>query len=147
MRLLEFLKNRSYETSKQDELLYEFVAIELEDGTLSKGLWTKALAETNFDSARARALYVKMRVAALNAELREISPHIKELNDAKSKLTKLLDQGCSQEAIDYLNNPIFAATYTQKYGVPIDEIKKAISIGKIKGCIVDGSLWIQDQKF
>ncbi len=34
----EFLKTRSYETSKQEELLYEFVAAELETGSLSKGL-------------------------------------------------------------------------------------------------------------
>lgn len=60
MRLLEFLKTRSYETSKQEELLYEFVATELETGSLSKGLWIKALAETGFDDARARALYIKL---------------------------------------------------------------------------------------
>lgn len=147
MRLLEFLKSRSYETSKQEELLYEFVATELEQGSLSKGLWTKALAETSFDDARARALYIKMRVAGLEAELREIAPHLKQLDEARSRLTRLLEQGCSQEAIDYLGNPVLAAAYTQKYGVSMDKINKAISVGKIKGCIVDGYLWLQDRSF
>ena len=78
-----------------------------------------------------------MRVANLNAELREIASHLRQLNEAKSRLTKLLEQGCSQEAIDYLGNPILAATYTRKYGVSMDKINKAISVGKIKGCIVD----------
>ena len=147
MRLLEFLKSRSYETSKQEELLYEFVATELEQGSLSKGLWTKALAETSFDDARARALYIKMRVAGLEAELREIAPHLKQLDEARSRLTRLLEQGCSQEAIDYLGNPVLAAAYTQKYGVSMDKINKAISVGKIKGFIVDGYLWLQDRSF
>lgn len=147
MRLLDFLSSRSYETSKQEELLYEFVATELEEGTLSKGFWTKALAETGFDDARARALYVKMRVASLNAELREITPHLRQLNEAKLRLQKLLEQGCSQEAIDYLGNPIPAATYTRKYGVSIAKINKAISVGKIRGCIVEGYLWVQDRSF
>ena len=147
MRLLEFLKSRSYETSKQEELLYEFVATELEQGSLSKGLWTKALAETSFDDARARALYIKIRVAGLEAELREIAPHLKQLDEARSRLTRLLEQGCSQEAIDYLGNPVLAAAYTQKYGVSMDKINKAISVGKIKGCIVDGYLWLQDRSF
>ncbi len=147
MRLLDFLNSRFYEISKQEELLYDFVAAELEEGTLSKGLWTKALAETGFDDARARALYVKMRVASLNAELREITPYLRQLNEAKSRLQKLLEQGCSQEAIDYLGSPILAATYTRKYGISIHKINKAISAGKIKGCIVEGYLWVQDRSF
>jgi hypothetical protein len=145
VRLLDFLNSRSYETSKQEELLYEFVATELEEGTLSKGLWTKALAETDFDDSRARALYVKMRVASLNAELREIAPHLRQLTEAKSKLQKLLEQGCSQEAIDYLGSPILAAAYTRKYGASIDALNKAISVGKLKGCLVEGYLWVQDR--
>ena len=145
MRLLEFLKNRSYETSKQEELLYEFVATELEQGSLSKGLWTKALAETGFDDARARALYIKMRVASLQVQLREIAPHLKQIDEARSRLARLLEQGCSQEAIDYLGNPILAATYVLKYGVSMEKINKAISIGAIKGYLVDGYLWVQDR--
>jgi hypothetical protein len=145
VRLLEFLKARSYETSKQEELLYEFVATELESGALSKGLWTKALAETGFDDAQARALYIKMRVASLQAELREIAPHLRQIDEAQSRLSKLLEQGCSQEAIDYLKNPILAATYVRKYGVSMEKINKAISIGAIKGCLVDGYLWVQDR--
>jgi len=145
VRLLEFLKTRSYETSKQEELLYEFVATELETGSLSKGLWTKALAETEFDDARARALYIKMRFASLQAELREIAPHLRQIDEARSRLTKLLEQGCSQEAIDYLGTPILAATYVRKYGVSVEKINKAISIGAIKSCLVDGYLWVQDR--
>ncbi len=147
MRLLEFLNSRSYETSKQEELLFEFVATEIEQGTLSKGLWTKALAETNFDDTRARALYIKMRVVSLHAELREIAPHLRQLDEARSRLTRLLEQGCNQEAIDYLGNPILAVTYTTKYGTSIDKINQAIGVGKIKGCIVNGHLWIQDRSF
>jgi hypothetical protein len=50
-------------------------------------------------------------------------------------------------AIDYLGNPILAATYVRKYGVSMEKINKAISIGSIKGCLVDGYLWVQDRAF
>lgn len=147
MRLLEFLQSRSYETSKQDELLYEFVAIEMETGSISKGLWTKALAETGCDEGRARALYIKMRFAVLQAELREIVPHLRQIHEARARLSQLLEQGCSQEAIDYLENPILAATYVRKYRTSMEKINKAIAIGAIKGCLVDGYLWVQDRAF
>ena len=100
MRLLEFLNAHSHKNSKQEELLYEFVAAELEAGSLRKGLWVKALAETGFDNARARALYIKMRIASLQDELRESVSQLKQTHEALSRLSELLGQGCSQEAID-----------------------------------------------
>lgn len=147
MRLLEFLNTRSYEKSKQEELLYEYVARELETGSLSKGLWTKALAETDFNDAHARALYIKLRAASLQAELREMAPQLRQMDEARSKLTKLLEQGCNQEAIDYQGSPILAATYVRKYGVSVEKVKKAISIKMIKGYMVDGYLWVEGRAF
>jgi hypothetical protein len=139
--LIDFIKSKkAIETLNEEELLYEFVAIELEQGAMSKGLWAKALAETEFDDLRARALYMRMRVAILREELRELVPWL-------SKLRGFLEQGCSREAIEYLREPILAITYTTKYGVSMKKIEHAISIGKIKGCLVDGCLWVQDRRF
>lgn len=145
MRLLEFLSNRGNKTSRQEELLYEYVAIELEEGALSRGLWTKALSQTDFDENRARALYVKMRIASLQAELKDIAPDIKQLEETKTGLQNLLEQGCSQEAIDYLGNPILVDAYRRKYRVSVKKINYAIKVGKIKGCLVNGALWVQDR--
>jgi TPR repeat protein len=48
-----------------DDKFYEEVARELQDKPMSSGLWTKAFAETSGDDAKARALYIKYRVAQL----------------------------------------------------------------------------------
>lgn len=148
MILIDFLKSKkAVETSNEEELLYEFVATELEQGVMSKGLWAKALAETEFDDLRARALYMRMRVAILREELRELVPQLSQIASARSRLQRLLEQGCSQEAIEYLRDPILAITYATKYGISMKKIEHAISIGKIKGCLVDGCLWVQDRQF
>lgn len=44
---------------------YEEVAREMQEKPLSAGLWTKAYAEMEGDDAKARALYIKYRVAQL----------------------------------------------------------------------------------
>lgn len=147
LTLKDFLRNKkAVETSNEEELLYEFVAAELEQGVMSKGLWTKALAETEFDDLRARALYIKMRVVILRVELRELVPQLSQIASARSRLQRLLEQGCNQEAIEYLRDPIPAATYTTKYSVSMKNIERAISTGKIKGCLIDGCLWVQDRQ-
>ena len=48
-----------------DEKFYEEVARELQEKPMIPGLWTKAFAETGGDDAKARALYIKYRVAKL----------------------------------------------------------------------------------
>lgn len=103
MILIDFIKSKkAVETLNEEELLYEFVAIELEQGAMSKGLWAKALAETEFDDLRARALYMKMRVAILREELRELMPQLSQIANTRSRIQRLLEQGCSQEAIESL---------------------------------------------
>jgi hypothetical protein len=48
-----------------DERFYEEVAREMQEKPLSAGLWTKAFSEMGGDDAKARALYIKYRVAQL----------------------------------------------------------------------------------
>jgi uncharacterized membrane protein len=48
-----------------EDKFYEEVARELQEKTLVAGLWTKAFAEAGGDDAKARALYIKYRVAQL----------------------------------------------------------------------------------
>ena len=51
-----------------DDKFYEEVARELQEKSLVAGLWTKAYAEMGGDDAKARALYIKYRVAQLRNE-------------------------------------------------------------------------------
>jgi hypothetical protein len=48
-----------------DDKFYDEVACEMQEKPLIAGLWTKAFAEMEGDDAKARALYIKYRVAQL----------------------------------------------------------------------------------
>ena len=54
--------------------------------------------------------------------------------------------GLSKEEIEYLGKPIRADRYRKKYWVFESKLSKAISLGKIRGVICRGVLWVQDQK-
>ena len=147
MGLREFLTGRPAITSTEDELLFEFVGLELERGEINRGLWTKALAETDFDDGKARARYVKLRVESLRKEFQDIAPTLANRASTRQRLANLLEQGCTQEAIDYLGQPITAADYEKKYGKNRGEIQQAVSMRKIKGFVIEGRLWVQDMAF
>jgi hypothetical protein len=51
-----------------DDKFYDEVARELQDKPMVPGLWTKAFAEMGGDDAKARALYIKLRVGQLHNE-------------------------------------------------------------------------------
>jgi hypothetical protein len=48
-----------------DGKLYDEIALELKEKPMIPGLWTKAFSEAGGDDAKARALYIKYRVAQL----------------------------------------------------------------------------------
>ena len=52
-------------SNSRDDKFYDEVARELQEKSIVAGLWTKAYAEMDGDDARARALYIKYRVAQL----------------------------------------------------------------------------------
>lgn len=52
-----------------EELLYTIVYDELSDNNMSRGLWLKALTETEGDTERAKYIYVKYRVQAIKDEI------------------------------------------------------------------------------
>ena len=66
-------------------------------------------------------------------------------HEAEELLSRLFAQGCTTEAIEYLGNPILAAAHVRKYGSTMEKINKAIGTGSIKGCLIDGYLWVQDR--
>jgi hypothetical protein len=51
-----------------EEKLYEIVGTELATRNVNRGLWTKAFSAALGDEAKAKALYIEVRVAQLRAE-------------------------------------------------------------------------------
>jgi hypothetical protein len=62
------LKRTSAASRLNEELLYERVVNELESGQTRPGIWGKALADSEGDEQKARALYIKYRVQAIKDE-------------------------------------------------------------------------------
>jgi len=58
-------------SSPEDDALYEKVWAELEDGSLNRGLWARCYAEVDGDAERAKARYIKARVAQLTQAEKE----------------------------------------------------------------------------
>lgn len=144
--LLTYMRTRRHIAAKEEELLFEYVALELESGDLRKGLWTMALASSNFDERIAKAKYVNLRVDDLRGEVAAIRPELAKAQALVDNLQRLLDEGCSQAAIDHLGAPIRAVAYTQKYGLSREKITKAISVKKLKAIWVGDNLWVEDRR-
>ncbi|MDC0219059.1 hypothetical protein OAL58_03630 [Verrucomicrobia bacterium] len=53
---------------QNDEIFYEQVAAELEEGIRKKGLWLKAETKAEGDADKARAIYARWRVEQLSSE-------------------------------------------------------------------------------
>jgi DnaJ-class molecular chaperone len=54
--------------------------------------------------------------------------------------------GLSEEEIEYLGKPLKAARYLKQYRISEDKLSKAIGLGKIRGVLCRGVLWVQDRK-
>ena len=129
-----------------DNVLYGAVAEELESGVLDKAIWTRALAETDYDQAKAKARYIQHRVKSLRNQLETFAPELKKRLENDARVSALLDKGCTIEAIEYLGNPIHVSAYMTKYRLQRNAIDKAISTKKVKGFLIDGALWLEDKK-
>lgn len=70
----------------ENDKFYDEVAREFQEKTLVAGLWTKAFAEMGGDDAKARALYIKYRVAQLAEASRK--PNKKQEQTESSKPDK-----------------------------------------------------------
>lgn len=144
--ILDFLRGRATELSAEDELLFEFVANELQRGEINKGLWAKALTDAEFIEAKAKSLYVNMRVAALRRDFRQQLVSLQVEAEQEARIQDLLARGCDREAIDYLGNPILARDYAQKHRLGLEKINKAVELRKLKGYVINGTLWVEDRR-
>lgn len=68
-----------------DKEFYGYVAQEMANGIIDSGLMAKASAETDFDENKSKALYIKMRVADLIAQNKQLEKRQQQqpLQDAK----------------------------------------------------------------
>lgn len=138
--------------SETEEALFELIAHEISSGEVKPGLWTKALADSDWDEAQAKSRYVKMRHAQMMSELNRAlkdSPEstenlqINPVDAAKEKAKKF---GLSEEQVRYLGVPILAVDYLKKYNISKDKLAKACAVKKLTSVMHNGNLWVSDRR-
>ena len=144
MDIFSFLREQGSPTSPTDDVLYEFVAAELANSILKKGLWTKALSDSDWVEPKAKALYVKLRVGQLRNELLIAETQRQALQSDPANEARTY--GLTEEEVEYLGKPMKAIRYVAIYGVSKEKLSKAISLGKIRGVLCRDVLWVQNRK-
>lgn len=59
-------------TSQPSELIHALVLREMQDGIMRDGLWAQAMAEAVSDKVQAKAIYIRLRAASMQAETRQL---------------------------------------------------------------------------
>ena len=146
MNITQLLKLKGLAPSKLEEAAYEVIAFELASNDVKPGLWTKALADADWDDAIAKSLYVRMRHEQL---LAEVHPRYKARSalGVEDPYQEAREFGCTQEDIDYLGKPIKAIRYLNKYGKSESELSLAIAKRKLTSVLKNGVLWVSDKPF
>jgi len=91
--LLDRFKKIGIENRNNDEVLYEYVSIELERGMKFKGLWAKAYANSEGNTNKIEPLYMQYRVQAIKDMLTSLEISYNEMSKKvlftylKNKLT------------------------------------------------------------
>jgi TPR repeat protein len=72
MTILRRIGEALFGPDTSDKEFYSYVADEIASGVVDAGLWAKALADTNYDEKKARALYITSRVKTVKEEVAQI---------------------------------------------------------------------------
>ncbi len=63
--MFDYFKQKAIDNRANDDILYEYVLEEMENGTIVKGSWAKALANSDGDNNKANSIYMKYRVQTI----------------------------------------------------------------------------------
>jgi len=106
MGLIDKLKRRAEgllsESRLEEELMYKHILEEMKDGIVRDGLYAKALANSDGDEVRAKALYMKFRVQSIKDALNGQSylEYYEKLLKSSSKTTRKPRGGKSKSQIE-----------------------------------------------
>ena len=84
--MFDFFKVRNIINRENDEFLYGEVLTEMDNGTIHKNLWAKAMAMSDGNDAKTKSLYMKYRVQKIKDELQLIEMATKEAAKMKAEV-------------------------------------------------------------
>jgi len=99
--MFDYFKKIAISNRADDELLYEFVLNEIENGVVSRGLWGKALANSSGNDANAKSIYMRYRVQSIKDVFTAQKIAYKELS--KPKLFQYIQDKIFPITNDYTN--------------------------------------------
>jgi len=108
-----FDKFKSHEEKFSEEALYAAVLKEMESGIRKDGLWAKALAKSEFNHDKAKALYIELRVQSVKDENDFLQKEVRRLDKAKvsdsqlAKIKEAQEEREFNEKIEKSNPPIY----------------------------------------
>jgi len=127
-----------------EERLYEEALVELESGHLRVGLWAKALASSDGDEQKARGLYLKYRVQAMNdeAEIAEgFAEHMQDEALRKAAQEKLR-QDKERATQTHISNYCPLNEFSLHMNIPEDKLIQLIRKGFYKGRLFDNKWYV-----
>jgi hypothetical protein len=146
MEFFDFLKGHASAPDARDESIYEFIASELAQKQVKQGLWTKALADSEWDEAKAKASYVRMRYEQIKEQIAEQDRQQRDADTPEMvALRSARAAGLNEEEIEYLGIPIKAIHYLKKYAVTDDNLAHACAMKILPSVLNNGVLWVRDQ--
>lgn len=145
MDLPRFFRLKGSAPSVIDEAAYELISTELALNQVKQGLWTKALADSEWNESKAKSYYVRMRheqlVLAINQPV-----NTQKSADIEEQTDNARDYGLTTEEIQYLTKPIKAIKYIEKYNKTKEQVSQAISRKQLPAVIKNEVLWVSDMK-
>ena len=119
--MFDYFKKIAISNRADDELLYEYVLNEMESGVIVKGLWGKALANSNGNEANAKSIYMKYRVLSIKDIFTAKEIAYNELT--KPKLFQYIQDKIVSSSNDYANlsNTQSKLTASENYKVSVYE--------------------------
>jgi len=106
--MFDFFKVKKIINRDNDEFLYGEVLTEMDNGTIHKNLWAKAMAMSEGNDAKAKSLYMQYRVQKIKDELQLIeiaAKEAKKLNKVtttpKKVLPKKIEEKDTENFDDY----------------------------------------------
>jgi len=95
MTIFKAISEALFGPDTSDTKYYSYVCQEISDGLIDSGIWTRALAETEYEEWRARARYIVLRVAYLRQEV------AKQLKDQAANIEYRKQLDAAYKSKDY----------------------------------------------
>ena len=95
------IKKNIIQSRKNEEWLYEKVLAEVESGNIRRGLYAKALSQSDGDEKKAQSIYLKLRVQSIIDDDEELRILQEEQNSSLMKMVLIMIQSIIVLCVNY----------------------------------------------